>query len=91
MSAPATKGKAFDRKLFGRVFAFTRPYRRIFWVTFVLTILLAALGVVRPLLMGDMIDDHALTGDPRGLLVVTLIVCVLLIIETVIQFYQAYF
>jgi ATP-binding cassette subfamily B protein len=90
MSAPATKGKAFDRKLFGRVFAFTRPYRRIFWVTFVLTILLAALGVVRPLLMGDMIDDHALTGDPRGLLVVTLIVCVLLIIETVIQFYQAY-
>jgi ATP-binding cassette subfamily B protein len=90
MSAPATQGKAFDRKLFGRVFAFTKPYRRIFWVTFVLTILLAALGVVRPLLMGDMIDDHALTGDTRGLLYVTLVVCALLIIETVIQFYQAY-
>ncbi|MBL7983045.1 MAG: ABC transporter ATP-binding protein [Flavobacteriales bacterium] len=90
MSAPATQGKAFDRKLFGRMFAFTKPYRRIFWVTFVLTILLAALGVVRPLLMGDMIDDHALTGDARGLLYVTLVVCVLLVLETVIQFYQAY-
>ena len=57
------QGKAFDRKLFARVFAFTKPYRTIFWMTFALTILLAGLGVVRPLLMGDMIDDYALTGD----------------------------
>lgn len=85
-----TKGKAFDRKLFARVFQFVQPYMRLFWLSFALTILLAGMGVVRPLLMGDMIDDYALTGDAQGLLYVALIVCGLLVAETVIQFYQSY-
>ncbi len=85
-----TQGKAFDRKLFARVFAFTKPYRVTFWVTFLLTIVLALLGVVRPLIMGRMIDDHAMTGDAEGLLTMTLVVCGLLVVETIIQFYQAY-
>ena len=88
---PATvQGKAFDRKLFARVFQFVQPYRFTFWITFVLTILLAGLGVVRPLLMGDMIDDHALKGDADGLLWIALVVVALLVIETIVQFYQAY-
>lgn len=86
----STKGKAFDRKLFARVFQFAQPYRKLFWVSFALTILLAGIGVIRPLLMGDMIDDYALTGDAKGLLYVALIVVGLLIAETVIQFYQSY-
>lgn len=90
MSSSSAQGKAFDRQLFGRVFAFTAPYRGIFWSTFALTIFLAGLGVVRPLLMGDMIDDYALTGDARGLWVVSIIVTGLLVLETVVQFYQAY-
>lgn len=90
MSSSTTTGKAFDRRLFGRVFAFTKPYRMTFWVTFALTILLALLGVVRPLLMRDMIDKHALTGDSNGLLTLTIWVVVLLLLETVAQFYQAY-
>ena len=90
MSSTNTTGKAFDRRLFGRVFAFTKPYRLTFWVTFALTILLALLGVIRPLLMRDMIDEHALTGDSSGLLTLTLWVVVLLLLETIAQFYQAY-
>ena len=89
-SANAATGKAFDRKLFARVFAFSKPYRRLFWITFILTILLAGLGVIRPLLMGRMIDDHAMTGDANGLLSITLLIVVLLIAETIIQFYQSY-
>lgn len=92
--SPATKpgagGKAFDSKLFARVFAFVKPYSRLFWTTFVLTIVLAGLGVVRPLLMGRMIDDHALTGDGRGLLMVTLLIVGLLVLETLVQFFQSY-
>lgn len=88
--AKSASGKAFDRKLFGRVFAFVSPYRRMFWATFILTIVLAGLGVVRPLLTGRMIDDHALAGDGPGLLRLTLVVLVLLVVEAVIQFYQAY-
>jgi ATP-binding cassette, subfamily B, multidrug efflux pump len=89
MSSTA-QGKAFDRKLFARVFAFTRPYRALFWTCFALTIFLAGLGVVRPLLMGDMIDDYALTGDVHGLWVVTMIIIGLLVIETAVSFYQGY-
>lgn len=86
----SAQGKAFDRQLFGRVFAFTRPYRLVFWTSFALTIFLAILGVARPLLMGDMIDDYALTGDARGLWIVTMVVIGLLVLETIVQFYQAY-
>jgi len=88
MSSP--QGKAFDRKLFSRVFEFTRPYRALFWTSFALTVLLAVLGVARPLLMGDMIDDYALTGNARGLWIVTMVVIGLLVLETIVQFYQAY-
>ena len=84
------QGRAFDRKLFARVFEFVRPYRVTFWVTFALTILLAGLGVVRPLLMGDMIDAYALTGDRQGMILVAALVAGILVIETVVQFFQAY-
>lgn len=92
MSTPArsAQGKAFDRRLFARVFAYTRPYRSLFWISLALTILLAGLGVMRPLIMGRMIDDHAMTGDARGLLLTTLIVIALLVVEAVVQFQQAY-
>ncbi|MDX9749800.1 MAG: ABC transporter ATP-binding protein [Flavobacteriales bacterium] len=92
MSAPAAtaQGKAFDRRLFARVFAFSKPYRTLFWTSLALTITLAGLGVVRPLLMGRMIDDHAMAGDARGLLWTAVIVIALLVVEAFVQFQQAY-
>ncbi|MBK8612377.1 MAG: ABC transporter ATP-binding protein [Flavobacteriales bacterium] len=84
------KGKAFDRKLFGRVMVFVRPYQRIFWLSLLLTIVLSGLGVVRPLIMGDMIDGYALTGDREGLMVMMGVVAALLVIEAAVQFFQAY-
>ncbi|MEZ4760211.1 MAG: ABC transporter ATP-binding protein [Flavobacteriales bacterium] len=88
--AKSTSGSAFDRRLFARVMAFVRPYRTVFWTMFALTILISGLGVVRPLLMGDMIDDYALTGDEHGLLVLTLVVIGLLVLEALVQFFQSY-
>jgi ATP-binding cassette, subfamily B, multidrug efflux pump len=84
------KGKAFDRKLFARVMTFVRPYRRIFWLSLLLTILLSGLGVVRPLIMGDMIDGYALTGDREGLMVMMALVASLLVVEAAVQYFQAY-
>lgn len=85
-----TKGKAFDLALFRRVMAFAKPYRKTFWVCFWLTILLSLIGVVRPVLMGNMIDKHAATGDAHGLYVLFAVVVGLLLLETFVQFYQAY-
>jgi len=84
------KGKAFDRKLFARVMVFVKPYQRIFWLSLVLTIVLSGLGVVRPLIMGDMIDGYALTGDREGLMVMMALVASLLVVEAAVQYFQAY-
>lgn len=86
----ATKGKAFDVGLFRRVMQFVRPYRRLFWITFSLTIFLSMVGVVRPVLMAKMVDNYAVKGDLNGLYVMMAIVVGLLIVEAAVQFYQAY-
>ncbi len=83
-------GKAFDLSLFKRVMGHVRPYRTVFWTAFALTIVLSGIGVVRPLLMGDMIDKHALAGDRNGLVLLAVIVAVLLFLEAGIQFAQGY-
>jgi ATP-binding cassette subfamily B protein len=87
----SASGKAFDMGLFRRVMGFVRPYRGIFYLAFFLTVLLSGIGVVRPLLMGDMIDDHAMREDGRGLLILTLVVGALLLIEASVQFVQGYY
>jgi ATP-binding cassette subfamily B protein len=84
-------GKAFDLKLLNRVVGYAKPYMGIFWLAFGLTIFLAVLGVVRPVLIGDAIDVYVVNGDPMGLLRITLVVVGLLIIEAVAQFYQTYY
>ena len=84
------KGKAFDIGLFRRVMGFVQPYKRLFWITFGLTILLSFLGVVRPVLMAKMVDDHAASGEMSGLYMLMSIVVALLVVEALVQFYQAY-
>jgi len=86
----ASQGSAFDMGLFRRVMAFVRPYRRLCWSTFALTILLSLLSVVRPVLMAIMVDDHAAKGDLPGLYRMMAVLAALLAVEAVVQFHQAY-
>lgn len=83
-------GTAFDIQLFKRVMTFVRPYRRTFYETFILVIILSLLGIVRPLLLGDMIDDHVAYNDPVGLMWMAIWICVILILESLMQLDQAY-
>ena len=85
-----TKGKAFDVGLFRRVMQFVRPYRRLFWITFALTIFLSLVAVVRPVLMAKMVDNYAVKGDLNGLYMMMAIVVGLLVVEGIVQFYQGY-
>ena len=121
MSAESATGKAFDLGLFRRVMGFVRPYKKIFWLAFVLTILLSIVGVARPIILGWIVDiaasDNAsfLHADPDAgfgkrsmawvvggvaglfgertaevLLGIVLLVILLLVLETAMQFYQAF-
>lgn len=120
-SGATAQGKAFDRKLFARVFAFTRPYRGIFWAAVVLTLVLSIVGVIRPIMLGWLVDVAASSyeqlfkitdssnwnarsiawaagitkvwvgpGTATLVWVITIVVLLLLVVETVVQFYQAY-
>ncbi len=119
--AKGVQGKAFDRKLFRRVFAFTRPYRGIFWWAVALTFVLSIVGVIRPIMLGWLVDVAAnsyerlfvitetsnwnarsiawaatvtrslfVAGTGTLVLVITITVIVLLVLETVVQYFQAY-
>ncbi|MCB0766688.1 MAG: ABC transporter ATP-binding protein [Flavobacteriales bacterium] len=118
---PTAQGKAFDMALFNRVFAFTKPYRGIFWLAVVLTFVLSIVGVIRPIMLGWLVDVAASSYDQLFVLtersnwnaqsiawaarvtkmhigpgsgtlvwVITLVVVLLLVVEALVQFYQAY-
>jgi ATP-binding cassette subfamily B protein len=69
-----------------RVFQYVKPYRSIFIWSVILTILLAAIAPLRPILIGYTLDHHILTGDYAGLLNMTILMFVLLILQTVFQY-----
>lgn len=81
--------------LLKRVFAFAKPYRKKFYGSLVLSILLAAMAPVRPLLIQITINaglkENAaawFVDGPGGFIIeVTIIQIVLLLIETIARFY----
>ncbi|MDT0608109.1 ABC transporter ATP-binding protein [Croceitalea rosinachiae] len=56
MSSEKEQGKAFDFRLFKRVFEFTKPYRPIFWLVAFVAIFLAGFAVLTPILVRQIIN-----------------------------------
>ena len=79
-------GDAFNFSLLKRVMAYVRPYRAIFIWSVLLTILLAAIAPVRPMLVGYTLDQHILKGNYSGLLNITILMLVLLVFQTAFQY-----
>ena len=79
-------GDAFNFSLLKRVMAYVRPYRAIFLWSVLLTILLAAIAPVRPMLVGFTLDQHILKGNYQGLLNITILMLVLLALQTGFQY-----
>ncbi|SHG16088.1 ABC transporter ATP-binding protein [Flagellimonas flava] len=72
MSKNEEIGKAFDFRLFKRVFAHTKPYRVIFWVVAIVAILSAAFAVLTPILVRDIINKALSAKDEELLMLVVL-------------------
>jgi ATP-binding cassette subfamily B multidrug efflux pump len=60
-------GRAYDRRLMGRLWAASRPHRGLLVGSAVLFPLISAVELAQPLLIKIAIDDHILTGDWPGL------------------------
>ncbi|HET6365925.1 MAG TPA: ABC transporter ATP-binding protein [Pseudomonadales bacterium] len=60
-------GKAYDARLMARLWAVTRPHKRLVLVSLVLFPLTAAAELLQPYLIKVAIDHHILAGDWSGL------------------------
>jgi ATP-binding cassette subfamily B multidrug efflux pump len=76
-----TTGKAFDYKLFKRVLKYVKPYKSLFILTGILTIVLSFMAPLRTLLVQKALDNHVLTGDAQGLTQITLLILAILIMN----------
>lgn len=84
-------GQAVDVNLLRRIFRYVKPYRRIFVWSIILTLLLAVLAPLRPLLIEYTLDKYILENDSSGLLIMSVIMIILLLMQTVVQYYHTFF
>jgi ATP-binding cassette subfamily B multidrug efflux pump len=83
-------GKALDIKLLGRVMQYVRPYRRTFiWAAF-LTVFLAVIALVQPVLIELTVDKYIITSNYDGILFMSVLMLLQLVIQTVAQYYQTF-
>ncbi len=91
MSEPG--GKAFDFKAFRRVLEYLQPYKKIAWLTFILSILMAAFAPLSPVLIRYIQDAFMQLGKTEGmpfLLKTCLILFLVLSARSFIQFVNTY-
>ncbi len=79
-------GDAFNVSLLKRVFQYVKPYRKIFVLSIILTILLALIAPARPFLIQHTLDNYIMKGHYSGLLAMTTLMLVLLVLQAGIQF-----
>lgn len=81
-------GSAYDSKLLNRLAKYMRPYRSTFWVSVVLTILLAAVAPALPLLIEHTLDSYILKGKSDGLNTMLALMMFLLVLQTIIRYFH---
>lgn len=79
-------GDALNVGLLKRVFQYVKPYRSTFIWSVILTILLALIAPVRPFLIKYTLDHYILKSNYNGLMIMTIVMLVLLVIQSVIQY-----
>lgn len=95
MSNAAASKKIFDISLLRRVFTFAAPYRKKFYLSLILSVVLAFMSPIRPLLIQLTINHgirenataYFIKGAGGFIIEITIIQIVLLLIETSTRFY----
>ncbi len=81
----------FNFSLFRQVMAMVKPYKNIFWLTVILTLILAPLAVVRPKLIQVMVDKYIAVSDLHGMGMIALAILGALIVEVVLRYFFLYY
>lgn len=81
-------GNVYDVNILKRIYAYIRPYRRIFIWSVILTVLLAAVAPLRPFLIQYALDEYVFENDPQGLTFMTIVLVALLILQSALQYFH---
>ncbi len=84
------KAKAFDTNLFKRILKYTKPYQFRFNGVIVFAISLSVFAALRPYLLKHTVDSYLAPKDQHGLLTYVALMGIILILETISQFYFVY-
>jgi ATP-binding cassette, subfamily B, multidrug efflux pump len=87
----SVSGNAFDSKLLRRIFGFTKPYRKLFYIAVSLTVTLALVSPLRPILTQYTLDNFVTTDNARGLLFMTLAMVAVLILQSFVQYFHSWY
>jgi ATP-binding cassette subfamily B multidrug efflux pump len=79
-------GDVINVGLLKRVFQYVKPYKKTFIWAVVLTILIAVVAPLRPIIIGYTLDQYIFTGNYPGLLNMTLLMLFLLVLQTGLQY-----
>ncbi len=85
----ASKNK-FDLKLLGRVLKLALPYKRMFWFAAFISLAVAPIAILRPWLVQHTVDQYIMKLDGEGLLLITAVLIVVLIVESLFRYFQIY-
>lgn len=83
-------GRIFDGATLRQILAQVKPYRKRFFTTGVLVVVLSGLVWVRPALIRIAVDDAMPSGDSELLLQVFMAVCGMLMFEALLQYRVTY-
>lgn len=83
-------GRVFDWEIIKRIFAYTRPFRKQFWIALSITLTLSAIAISRPLLIQEAIDTTIENKSEVQLMTYTLFLLLILLVEAFLQFSTIY-
>jgi ATP-binding cassette subfamily B protein len=83
--------KYLDLELLWRIMSFAKPYKNLFYITLAITIAIGLAAPIRPYLIKVMVDDFIPTHDSESLLRYAIILVLILLAESLAQYFQIFF
>ena len=83
-------GNIIDWSVLKRLMKFVTPYRGSFYGLIILTLLLGVLTPLRPFLIQYTIDNDVAFGDYAGMVNIMLVLPVLLVVHSIVQYAHTY-
>ncbi len=85
-----SSGNIIDWSVLRRLLQFVKPYKGRFVLVIFLTFLLGAFAPLRPVLIQFTLDNHVAQGDFTGMVYIVVLLVILLIINSVVQYAHTY-